>query len=678
MTREVLSYCRICAASCGITVTVDDTGGEERVLRVRGDDGHPASRGYTCPKGRGLAAWHHSPHRLDHPRLRGARVGWNDALDDLAAVVRASIDEHGADAVAGYLATGGAYDTGGQVAAGAWLATIGSGSVYTAVTVDNAPVLVAAELVAGHPMLAPVWDPTVPGVLLLVATNPVVSHGYGTTLPDPVRYLREYRGIGGRIWVVDPRRSETAALADEHVAARPGSDVGVLAALARELLADGAEEHELTEWCAPEAVTTLREVLAPFTLERAAREADVDVATLARLLDDLRTHRGHVAVNCGTGATMSADGVLVEWLRWVLLILTGSLDRPGGSCFHDGAMGRLRPPRPPREPRPAPPGPASRPELSRVTRQVPAVALADEIEAGNVRVLVVTGGNPLGALPEPDRLRAALARLDALAVIDVMDGELTALATHVFPATGQLERTDVTMFSQMSVRSAVQATAPVVAPAAERRPMWWVMGALSDRLGTPSPLGAPADTVTEDGFVRGLLGRSPLGADAVLDAGPRGLQVPVEPGWVRETMLPDGRWQLAPPPLVARLRAHRGPRDVATVLAPRREMAWSNSVRYAGDGAEPEMRLHPDAARAAGVAAGDRAMVTSEHGTLVATVAVDANVRADVASLTHGRRGRSAGRLTSASVEVDPLTGMPHASGVPVTVEPGPGAADTA
>jgi anaerobic selenocysteine-containing dehydrogenase len=275
-------------------------------------------------------------------------------------------------------------------------------------------------------------------------------------------------------------------------------------------------------------------------------------------------------------------------------------------------------------------------------------------------------------------VRAALGRLDALVVIDVQESELTGLATHVLPATGQLERTDVTMFSQMSVRSAVQATAAVVAPVAERRPMWWALGALSDRLGTPSPLGAPVEEVTEDAFVRGLLARSPLGADAVLDAGPRGLDLPVEPGWVRETMLADGRWQLAPPPLVERLRAHREPGGGATVLTPRREMAWSNSVRYAGEGTEAVLRLHPDAARAAGVAAGARAQVTSEHGTLVATVAIDANVRADVASVVHGRRGRSAGRLTSATAEVDPLTGMPHASGVPVTVAPVPTDRDTA
>ena len=166
-------------------------------------------------------------------------------LDDLAAVVRDTLDGPGADAVALYLATGMAYDSAGQIAAGSFLGALGSSSFYTAVTVDNAPVLVAAELVTGNAMMNPLWDPTTPGLLLLVGTNPVVSHGYGTTLPDPVNYLRDYRRIGGRMWVLDPRRTESAALADEHVAIRPGTDVVVLAALAREVLGRGADDDEL-------------------------------------------------------------------------------------------------------------------------------------------------------------------------------------------------------------------------------------------------------------------------------------------------------------------------------------------------------------------------------------------------------------------------------------------------
>src|SRR3954447_22465310 len=245
MEREQLSYCRICAAACGITVTVDATTDGERVVRVRGDALHPVSRGYTCSKGRGLAAWHHGGARLDRPRVRGREVSWDDALDDLGAALRDTIDGSGADAVALYLATGMAYDSAGQIATGTFFGALGSSSFYSAVTVDNAPVLVAAELVSGNASMSPRWDPTAAGVLLLVGTNPVVSHGYGTALPDPVNYLRDFRRGGGHVWVVDPRRTESAMAADHHLGTRPGSDVVILAALVRALLDRGADADEL-------------------------------------------------------------------------------------------------------------------------------------------------------------------------------------------------------------------------------------------------------------------------------------------------------------------------------------------------------------------------------------------------------------------------------------------------
>ena len=468
MAEDHLSYCRICAAACGVVVTVEG----EQVVRVAGDAGHPVSRGYTCSKGRGLPAWHHRADRLDHPRRHGVDSTWDDVLDDLARALGGIIASDGPDAVALYLATGLAYDAAGQVAAGMWMGSIGSTAFYSAATVDNAPVLVAAELVAGQPMLNPVWDPESPGLLLLVGTNPVVSHGYGTAFPDPVRYLRDYRARGGRVWVLDPRRTETAAQADEHVAVRPGSDVAVLAAVARALLEEGADPEEQ---CAPEDLDALRRALASFSVSFAAATADVPEEAIVRLVDEVRAHRGRLAVMCGTGTTMARDGILVEWLRWVVLVLSGSLDRPGGMRFNRGAINRLRPPRP------APPaaGPSSRPELGRVAGQVPAVALADEIEAGAVRALVVTGGNPIRAFPEPDRLRAALARLEVLTVVDVGENELTALATHVLPATGQLERADLSLAELTALRSGLQATDAVVPAAGARRPVWWMLASLA-------------------------------------------------------------------------------------------------------------------------------------------------------------------------------------------------------
>jgi anaerobic selenocysteine-containing dehydrogenase len=547
-----------------------------------------------------------------------------------------------------------------------FLGALGSSSFYSAVTVDNAPVLVAAELVTGNAMMSPRWDPTGPGLFLLVGTNPVVSHGYGTALPDPVNHLRDFRRAGGRVWVVDPRRTESAMAADHHLSTRPGSDVAVMAALVRELLERGADADELRDYCTPDDVDTLRRVVEPFTVARAAQIAGIDAAPLQALVDDLRAHRGRVAVSCGTGVQMGPDGILVEWLKWVLLIVTGSLDRQGGMRFSRGTLHHLRPPRAPRPPRP---GPASRPELPRVANQIPAVALADEIEAGNVRVLIVTGGNPIAALPDPERVRAALRSLDALVVVDVQDGEVAELATHVLPVTGQLERADIHMHAHISVRSTMQSTEAVVAPVGERRPAWWILGCLADRLGFDLFGGADPDTLTDETYLRGILEPSPLDADTVFAAGPRGFELPVEYGWVHESMLPDGRWRLAPEVLVERLAVHVAP-GPGLVLTPGRAMAWSNSVRYgADDTADPtpaRLRVHPDDATAAGVAEGDRATVLSEHGSVDVTIMVDDRMRAGVVSLVHGRRGHSPGSLTSARLDVDPLTTMPRASALPV------------
>ena len=653
MARDELSYCRICAAACGIVVTVEG----DRVVRVRGDDDHPVSRGYVCSKGRGLAAWHHSPGRLNAPRLHGNDVSWDSLLDDLAGRVGGIIDAHGPDTVALYLATGLAYDAAGQIAAAQWLPSIGSSSFLTAVTVDNAPVLVAAELVTGQPMLNPVWDPTAAGLTILVGTNPVVSHGYGTALPDPIRYLREYRSRGGRVWVLDPRRTETAATADVHVPVRPGADVAVLGALARSLLEAGADEHELREHCDADEVAALRGALAAFTVERAAAVADVDPALLRRLVDEVRTHTGRVAMHCGTGVTMARDGVLAEWLRWVVLIASGSLDRAGGMSFHRGVVQRLR--RRKSAVEPVAPAARSRAGLPRVVGQVPAVALVDEIEAGNIRALFVTGGNPLSAFPQPDRLQAALQTLDVLAVVDVADNALTAIATHVLPATGQLERADIMLHELTALRSGMQSTRAVVAPVGDRRPVWWIFAALSRAMGRSLPGGVDPDALTDEDYLRGVLARSSLAAEDVFAAGPRGIETPAEHGWVHDELLPNGRWTIAPAVLLDRLVAYTDPVVTGHLLAPRREMAWSNSVAYGAAAGGPVVRVNGHGE--SGVVA-----LSTQHGRIVAPFAGDENVREGVVSITHGHAAANPGDLTSGDDDVDDITAMPRVAGLPV------------
>ena len=238
--EDVLSYCRICAAACGIVVTVDG----DRVLRVRGDDG--ASRVARATRARRAAASRPGTTarpRLDRPRLRGVDVSW----DELARRPRrrgstASSPRRGPDAVALYLATGLAYDAAGQIAASQWLPSIGSRSFLTAVTVDNAPVLVAAELVTGEPMLNPVWDPTARGRDGVRRHEPggVPRLRHRARRPGPPHPRAPRRAAGG-CGCSTRAAPRPPALADAHLPVRPGADVAVLGAIARALLEDGAD-----------------------------------------------------------------------------------------------------------------------------------------------------------------------------------------------------------------------------------------------------------------------------------------------------------------------------------------------------------------------------------------------------------------------------------------------------
>jgi anaerobic selenocysteine-containing dehydrogenase len=669
---DVLSFCRICSATCGVVVTVE----AGRVTKVRGDVGHPVSRGYTCPKGRALAQWHHSSPRLDRPRLRGADAPWDAVLDDLGAGLAAAATEGGPDAVGLYTATGLAYDSLGSLFAQRWFAGLGSRQLYSATTIDNAPAVAAAELVTGQ-SLSTVWEPEGAGLLLLVGTNPVVSHGYGTALPDPIARLREFRAAGGRVWVVDPRRTESAALADRHLAVRPGTDHLVLAALVRELLEDGADESELAAWCAPDDVAALREAVAPFTIPAVAAAAGIAVDGLAALVADVRGRPGRVAALCGTGITMSRHGLLACWLRWVLLVLSGSLDRAGGMRVNPGVLfgsrGRSRPGS-------TGPGPGSRPELRRWLGQYPCVALVDEIEAGRLRALVIAGGNPLAAFPEAARTEAALRCLDVLAVVDVVDSPLAELATHVLPSTSQLERADVLVQEAIRLRPGTQHTPAVVAPEAERRPTWWVFAHLARRLGADLLDGRDPDGIGDEDLIAELAASRGVDPGALREAGPRGLEVEREYGWVHERVIGDGgHFTLAPPIAVVRLASEAAALGAsgtsaspspALVLTPRREQRSMNSAHYADDPSVPRpARLHPDTLAALGRADGDHACVRSGSGTAAVVLRADEAVRPGAVSIVHGWGAANVADLTSTREGVDAFTGMPQLSGVAIEID---------
>ena len=314
-----------------------------------------------------------------------------------------------------------------------------------------------------------------------------------------------------------------------------------------------------------------------------------------------------------------------------------------------------------------PPGPRSRPELSGWANQYPCVAMADEIRSGQLRALLVAGGSPLTAFPDSDLTRQALASLDILAVLDVVSTDLVAMATHVLPMASQLERADLSMLEGVSFRNGNQYTAAIVPPAAERQPAWWALAQIARRLGLDA-LGSGVDPDASDDIsvLARLASRSREGFDRLVAAGPRGRGTAPLVGWVHDRVLPHGRWRVAPPLLVARLAQVHPPPPL--VLAPRRQVHSMNSASY---GAPDAVRvcLHLADAEAAGVVDHQRVRVTSAYGSICGEAQIDERIAPGTVSLTHGRSALDTSRLTSPTVDVDALTGMPLTSGVAVRIE---------
>jgi anaerobic selenocysteine-containing dehydrogenase len=674
--RDVRSYCRICGAVCGLVVTVDGS----KVLRVRGDDEHPLSRGYTCSKGRAVAAMHDHPARLDHPLVRRPGeplrpAGWNDVLDDLGARLAGILRESGPDAVAFYVATGSSHDALGGRYVYRLAHAIGTRSKYSAVSLDSPCKPLVAELMAGRDDLLPSLDQERATLTVMLGINPVVSHGHFEGYSDPVSRLRSL-GRGDReLWVIDPRRSETARLATRHLQPRPGSDWAILAFAIRSLLAGGgADLGYLADHA--EGVDRLREAVEWVDLDEAVRRTGLAAADLTDFVGAIRRH-GVLAGQTGTGTTMSRAANVTEWLLWALHVVTASYDRPGGMWFNPGFLSRHDQRSVAPAPWPPAPGPPSRPELPSLRGEYPSAALVDEVEAGNVRALIAFGGNPLNALPQPDRVARAMAGLDVLAVADIYATETTAAATHVLPCTAQLERADVTAFlDQFLPVVSAQYSPRVVEPAAQRRPAWQIWAEIGQRLDLRVlPEGVDHRTVTEDELLGPIVDRGRRPFAELQEAGVLVHDQAVF-GWV-EAALPGGRWRVAPEPLVAQLTELRAIDDDAhpLVLVPRRQVRHMNSamrtVTAAGGRADaPDVIVNALDAAAAGVADGDDVRVSSQHGSFVAPARVSDQIRRGVVSLPHGWSGAAAvGRLVSSDTQCDPLTGMPLQSGVPVRIE---------
>jgi anaerobic selenocysteine-containing dehydrogenase len=744
--------CHLCEATCGLELHLEG----DAIALVRGDRDDVFSHGYLCPKGTALKGLEADPDRIRVPQLRRGDqwfdVSWDDAFAEIDANLTRIIEEHGRDSVAVYLGNPNAHNLAGLVYNRVLLQSVRTSNVYTASTVDQMPKQVSAGLMFGTALSVPVPDVDRTDYLLMLGANPYASNGSLMTAPDMPGRLQALRARGGKLVVVDPRRTKTADEADEHVFIRPGTDALFLFAIVHTLFADDLVDlGAVAPYVA--GLETIAALAQEFSPEAVAPACGIDSATTRRIAHELATAPA-AAVYGRIGTCTQEFGTLASWLVDVCNVCTGNLDREGGAMFTLPAVGGANTGGTPGKGR----GVRFGRRQSRVRGlpeffgELPVICLAEEIETpgeGQVRALLTIAGNPVLSNPGVERLDRALASLDFMVSVDIYRNETTRHANVILPPERELARGhyDLALYS-LAIRNVANYSPPLVAPQERELPEWQVLlrlAAIAGGQGVDADVDALDDFIAAD-LVHKAVGRSgsnvegrnaeellamldgrrgpervldvmlrtgpygdafgtvPNGLSlAVLEANPHGVDLGPLTSRVPEVLrTATGMIELAPEPLVAdveRLRAalstNGDARTARLRLIGRRDLrsnnSWMHNVEVLVKG-KPRctVQVHPDDARAAGLADGALTRVRSDAGEIVLPIEVTDAVMRGVVSIPHGWghdvdgvelrvAAAHAGANTNVLVGIDafdPLSGNAVLNGIPVDIAPAVAAGD--
>jgi anaerobic selenocysteine-containing dehydrogenase len=506
-TRTAYRTCPLCEAGCGLEITLrgDD------VVRIRGDRDDVFSHGYICPKGSTLKQLHEDPDRVRAPLIkrdgRFVEVTWAEAFSEIERRMMPILEAKGRDSAAIYLGNPSAHSLGAMLFGRFAVKALGSGNVFSASTVDQRPKEISAGLMFGLPLTIPVPDIDRTDYLLMLGANPYASNGSLATAPDWPGRLDALRARGGRLVVVDPRRSRTAEAADEHVFIRPGTDAFFLMAMVHVLFDEGRVRLAHLDGIV-EGLDEVERVAQQFSPEAVATITGVDAATTRRIADELAS-APTACVYGRIGTTTQEFGTLVSWLVDVLNVCTGNLDRPGGAMFATPATGSANLRGKPRVGRGLRLGRRSSRVrgLPETMGELPAVAMAEEIETpgdGQIRALVTIAGNPVVSTPNGGgRLDAAFESLEFMVSVDIYVNETTRHADVILPAPDPLEKShyDVALL-QLAIRNVANYSPPVVA-LPDQPDEWEILAKLALIF---QGMGADADpAIIDDLAIRGLI-----------------------------------------------------------------------------------------------------------------------------------------------------------------------------
>jgi len=720
--EQKVTFCRICEPLCGMIATVDDG----RLVSLRPDKDHPLSAGFACQKGIAFTEVINDPDRVTTPlRRTGAGfepVSWDGAMTDIADRLAAIHKKHGAGAIGWYWGNPGAFSYSHILGLNTFMLGFGPRlHVFTAGSQDVNNRFVASQLLYGSPLALPVPDVLRTDFLVVIGANPIVSHGSVLTVPRIKDRMHDIVKRGGRVLVIDPRRTETAAQF-EWLGIVPDGDAYLLLSLLHVLFAENLVDRTRLARRA-DGAAWLEQLARPFSPETTAPRTGIEPDTVRALARDLaRTPRAAVYGRVGTST--GENGTLTTYLLDAVNLVAGNLDAVGGSMFgrfgfpgERLAMKAL--------------GALLRTIYTRrrsriggfpsVLMSEPAGVMAKEISTpgpGQVRALFVSAGNPVLSVPNGDELEKALDELQLTVGIDLYVNETLAHCDYVLPAATMYERDDFPLpFQTLQPTPFRQTTEAVIEPVGQARAEWEVIDDITRRMWRRTPglaalaaarkvLGLFAvrlsprllvdavirlgDGGDRFGLRRGGLTFSRLAADH-----PHGVVLApnLRDGVLGDTVVYRGRRvRLQHDEIAAEIEALRGrrapdgyPMRLIGMREARSENSWMHNAPLLMRGDRMHAaRMHVDDAAAANIVDGDVVRIASPHGEIELPVTITKDIMAGVIAVPHGwghkgtggwRVANAAGGanvnrlMSSAPEDLERLAGMAHLTGVPVRVD---------
>ncbi|HEP8705290.1 TPA: molybdopterin oxidoreductase family protein [Pseudomonas aeruginosa] len=691
--------CHLCEAICGLAIeTESDEGGVPRIRSIKGDPQDSFSRGHVCPKAVALQDIQDDPDRLRQPLRRvGSEwqpIGWDEAFALVASRLGEIRERHGNDAVAVYQGNPSVHNYGLMTHSNYFLGLLKTRNRFSATSVDQLPHHLVSQQMYGHGLLIPIPDIDHTDFMLVLGGNPLASNGSIMTVPDVEKRLKALKARGGRLVVVDPRRSETAAIADRHLFIRPGQDAALLLGILNTLF----EEHLGRPTPLPvDGLERMREAVAVFDAESMSVRCGVPAESIRQLARDFAAAERAVCYG-RMGVSTQAFGTLCQWLVQLINLVTGNLDRVGGALCTSPALDLVA----------STSGGHFDRWRSRVSGlpeyggELPVAALAEEILGegeGQVRALVTVAGNPVLSTPNGRRLEQALDGLEFMLSIDLYINETTRYADLILPPTAPLEHDHYdTTFNVFAVRNVTRFNEAVL-PRPEGALHDWeifvgLARAFAARNGLELKPTLEPQQMIDLGLRAGAYGdRSEHRLSlATLRQHPHGIDLgPLRPNLAPRLKTAGQRIQAAPPLFVddlQRFAAQPLPASDQLLLIGRRHVRSNNSWmhnyhRLVKGKPRHQLLMHPRDLEGRGLVDGQRVRVRSRVGSVEVEVAASSEMMPGVVSLPHGwgharpgvqlaiaraQAGASANDLTDER-HLDLLSGNAALNGLPVEVE---------